>query len=342
MPSPINIFILCLQTNIFHFLTFFMFPIKFKSAEKALRVTKITSKIRNIMFGVSFTNIVILLLQLISGIINFNISHLIILLFHGFSSVMIFATAVFAMGYIVHASEFCGLLNCMVPNKRGILSKISSQFHQNDYLLSLLVLSVSMPTFLIFVVLIPVGDMFLIFMQPDNQQKSKAFCVFIVLLKLPTLYAAGLIGAVTVTISFLTLKEIDDTFSCILQKLKRYGTYHRNIFGIYYRQIQMLTILANECFKTRFRVVVEFMGSVVCIMLAYIYIVYRKSFSLLLQANIIVSLSRNLDVVCFILHFGSKTLVKSSKISKNVQLLMPESNKMWYCKYIKSFLVVAL
>lgn len=345
MLSKRNTQILCLLTNLCHFSTFSIFPIQYKPQDKIFRIKSTESRKRTILLVVSSINLVTIFLQLILSILNFKISNIIVPIFNGISFIVIIASAIYILGFQSHATEFCTLLNCVVRNEDVILYQNPTWCYNNENLLLVLVLSVSLSAIMMHVVLIPIGYILLIFTK-QSCSISILLDILLVIIKVPTLYAASIISAVSVPILLLSLKTLDDTLKYFLKILKTNKTCNRDCktwsSGLSYRKIQILVILANECFKNEFWAAVQFLGAVMSIGLAYTFISYHKMFSLLIQTLIILLLCLILGTVCFILHLGSNSLLISTKITNSVKLAIPRSHAKWGRKFNKSCPVVAL
>ncbi len=151
----------------------------------------------------------------------------------------------------------------------------------------------------------------------------------------------------TVTIWLTIIKELTDNLQEFLKMLKSVKDSNpRQIccfLKVYYRQIQVFTILVNDCLQTYFWPVAEFYGTVISIGLAYVLIRYHTFFNIYVQGSVAAALLTTMIMLCVIFDVGSQPLPISSKIIRFSSYDLGKTNPSTYFrKIVKSYQPVVL
>ncbi len=357
MPSPKIFRIVCVLSRISHFLSISIYPISFNSKQTVFYISRIKSIKKTILLGFVFLGFVLTVVELIASLFSTSKINLIRFLFCGFVIVTTTAAGIFGLGFHTRANAFCCVLNVIVKNSKGLLHQAllnyQPSYNRQDILLLVLILYEQAISVITFLVLLPLADIVLAISNQNfslnfaSFQLNITFNIFIVLIKLPTYCIACLWCMLNASIWVVLIKELTDSIKDLHILLKHETENNLDeIYSsslIYYRQIQVFSILANECLQAHCWPAVEFIGSGISIGLCYTLVKYPTLFNKWIQISLVGTLIIVLLFICVAFDFGSQSLLISSKV---LRLLNDAATRnkggVKFKKVIKSFQPVAM
>lgn len=250
-------------------------------------------------------------------------------LFYGCVLVITTATLIYGVGYYNRASEFSTLLNNMVKRRNGIMhqSYTNSQSrvnrHQNMGILALISFFL-ISTAIAFLGFIPAVKITLELTNsceapipfPKILHFNDLLRIFYILITMPTIYLACLIGLLTTIIWITVIKELRDSLNFFLLQFScncNAKSMHHFI-KIYYRQLQLFTMLINRCLQIHFWPVLEFVGSLVGICLLYTFVKYHALFNIYVRVILVASFVTTSLFIWVMFGIASQSLLLSSKL----------------------------
>lgn len=337
-------------------------PITCKSSENAFFVSGKTSIREIALYGLNFTFFFITIVQFFLNVFDNSKRSALGILFYGFVLVLTTGTGMYGVGYHTCASEFCCLLNVLVKYPYGLLHKIYPNLRprskrRQDVLLLAFILFVQITIAIIFLGFFPIMDITLAVTSPNcninflsfskSLQSNIVFNLLIVLIKLPTYCTACLMAMLSTSIWLILIKVLMDNLKD-LQKLptKEGNSYYEQLCTFpakYYSQIQVFAILINQCLQTYFWPVLEFLGAVVSIGLAYTFTRFHKLLNIYVQLSIVAALTMSMLLISVIFYVGSQPLLLSSKFLNSSDLVEEKlSQRILLRKIVKSYSPIVL
>lgn len=141
------------------------------------------------------------------------------------------------------------------------------------------------------------------------------------ILRIPCFLSGCGISFMTMSICFIVLKDLCDNLNDLQKmQIKKLGiSKHGNQnwllkIEMCYRRYQVFAIIINESFRIHFWPIFQFEGASVCIALSFTLLVYGKLLTLSVKMIMLLLLMISLVFNCFLLDFGSKSLLLSRKI----------------------------
>lgn len=274
MPSSKNLKHLQAVTYLHNKLTFTLFPIVFRSHDQTFNIFIENSKKRNALLAISIINMVYITVQFIFELRSYNKSNLIQLLFQGFLFFVYIGIWIFKLGYYRRATEFCALMNCLVKNPGGLLDKREFHLRQHDNIFKLINVFSQLISFTLLLVFFPLADISFTIYAPNISINYKVGLVLFTVLRTPSFLFACLVGMLSFSISFITVKELSDNLKDLQEMQIKSFKKNCNINDIWvlgqqYRKIQIFAIMTNTCFQMYFWPVIQFIGAIVSIGLLY-------------------------------------------------------------------------
>lgn len=341
MPAQRVLLAVSVFTNICNSTSFSKIPIKLQN--EVYSVHKTRSKKENIAIVFDLISRINVVIQLVQNLFHPNNGNLARTFFYGFLSCSIFGETIYTFGFYVQASEFCCLLNCMSRKSDKIFNKNVKRSQPTDYLLVTLTIWLQLTIILQFLVLIPAVDISLIVLYEDQH---RALYIIFFALKLFTLIRICSTLLITLPTCIVSVKELCDNLVTVLSIVKTESSVKCNVqlrlLIMHYRQVQIFTILVNECFSTYFWPGFQFIGASASVGLAFVFIVFRNVLSIFIQTSLILIALFILSVICFVFDMGSRPMPLSSKILAGTRLLIGGKECKWFSKFTKSCPCIAL
>ncbi len=313
--------------------SFTTIPFLCKISDNTFYVSKNISNKQVFLHGIHFITLLITIAQFFLNLFESSKENVVGILFYGFVFILTTATGIYGFGFYLRASEFCCLLNILVQNPNGLLNRNRFNVRPNgkrfqNMLLFTLIVFAQFTTAITFLVFFPLMDLTLAIVSPNSNfvfilfskyfESTNLLNAFLVLIKLPTYFIACLIGFLSIPIMLIFIKELLDNLKDLRQLLTKNRMIKSEnadtLIEIYYRQIQVFVILVNECLQTHFWPVVEFIGAVVSIGLAYTFIRYHGLFNIYVQGSLAAASISVFLLLCVMFDVGSQSLLISSKI----------------------------
>ncbi len=341
MPSSKNLQNLKTICIICNYITFTWFPITYKTQQQAFQIYHKNSKQLKFFILLNIMNLFYITVQFVSSLYNHNTSTLIQLLFRGLPFFMNVGVWICGVGFYWHALEFCALLNCLVSNPGGLVFEKASHFRQSDNLVTFIIMSTQFISFITIFIFIPTVDISFAIYSQSLSTICKVLSVVFTVVRLPCFLSGCGIGLLTVSICFIALKELCDNLNDLqILQSKTFGNtqnINRNwLLESYYRKFQVFALVLNECFRTNFWPTFQIIGAMLCIGLLYTLLIYRTLITLSVKITILLLLLAALCFNCFLLDFGSKSLIISTRILRRGKAGLEHDDRKWLSKFVKS------
>ncbi len=313
-------------SNVFQNTSFTLFPISFIPNQNAFRVSTNKSAHRSKILLFHILNLIIFVTQFVFNLFFCEQRSLLRVIFYGFVLLLATATGIYGFGYYNRAAEFSCLLNFMFCTPKEI---IRPKGGKHEIPLLVLILIGQITSFIGFLVFTPI--VYLLFAFRDFRHISVPYFesghitfisnMLMILIKIPTLYMGCMTAMLTQAILFVVVKELRDNLKQLQKLVEIRSDVKSGQIERYYRQIQIVTILVNDCLQMYFWPVVELYGSLTAIVVAYSFVRYHNLFNVFYQMSIIVMLFIELISIYFIFDVASQSLPLSSKIIVRPKLL---------------------
>ncbi len=273
---------------------------------------------KSIFIILHLKSVIILSTQFIQCLFDSTPGYLIRILFYSFVVILTTAVTVYGYGLVVRVNEFRYLLKTMVTSPNGIVLQSiyklrSSDTRCHDNILFVLILFVQLSMAIFSIIFLPLVETALVFRNYTHNNNiwllsncnecRIIFNVFVILIKIPMYVTASVITMLTLAIWLVFLKELNDNVKD-LHNLIRYQHCNNSkqmyeLLVLYYRELQLISIVLNKCLQIHFWPVAEFLWTSVLIGLAYTLIKYHIYFSINVQVVVAGMLSTALIFCAF-------------------------------------------